>query len=158
PGEPEVFLFPAIIPGFDLCEKKWKEIEVDKIHDVVWNDNAFRHLVADEDVKERIEAAVRKQLETRTDHINNKGKGLIMLLHGPPGTGKTFTAQSVRLGSKWNCIMLLEGADIFIQQRQRRDTLVSIFRNRLEYEDGILVLTANSDIAFDETVTSHIKI
>jgi len=31
----------------------------------------------------------------RDDIIRNKGKGLIMLLHGGPGTGKTLTAESV---------------------------------------------------------------
>lgn len=30
-----------------------------------------------------------------TDVIKGKGKGLIILLHGGPGTGKTLTAESV---------------------------------------------------------------
>ncbi|KAK3360425.1 hypothetical protein B0T25DRAFT_515719 [Lasiosphaeria hispida] len=29
------------------------------------------------------------------DHIKGKGKGLIILPHGPPGVGKTFTAESI---------------------------------------------------------------
>lgn len=33
--------------------------------------------------------------ENSTDIIAGKGKGLIMLLHGGPGTGKTFTAETV---------------------------------------------------------------
>ena len=32
---------------------------------------------------------------TTTDVIEGKGKGLIILLHGGPGTGKTLTAESI---------------------------------------------------------------
>ena len=34
-----------------------------------------------------------KQDPARIDPIAGKGQGQIMLLHGPPGTGKTFTAE-----------------------------------------------------------------
>ncbi|KAK5625350.1 hypothetical protein RRF57_001066 [Xylaria bambusicola] len=38
-----------------------------------------------------------KQLasEESTDYVHGKGNGLILLLHGGPGTGKTFTAEGV---------------------------------------------------------------
>ncbi|KAH7035821.1 P-loop containing nucleoside triphosphate hydrolase protein [Microdochium trichocladiopsis] len=195
PEEPDIFLFPAVIPGFDFRRKKWKEIEVDKIRDVVWNDEAFSHLVADEDMKELIEALVSKQLaaETSTDLIKNKGNGLIMLLHGSPGTGKTFTAESVaelarkplypvtcgdigtepekvenylesifHLGKKWNCVMLLDEAEVFLEQRTlqdlHRNALVSVFLRALEYYDGILILTTNRVGTFDEAFKSRIQI
>ena len=35
------------------------------------------------------------EAENSTDIIGGKGNGLIMLLHGGPGTGKTFTAETV---------------------------------------------------------------
>lgn len=34
-------------------------------------------------------------VEKSTDVISGKGNGLILLLHGAPGTGKTFTAEGV---------------------------------------------------------------
>ena len=34
-------------------------------------------------------------VEKSTDHILGKGNGLTILLHGGPGTGKTFTAEGV---------------------------------------------------------------
>lgn len=38
-----------------------------------------------------------KQLSAKqsTDSIEGKGNGLVILLHGGPGTGKTFTAEGV---------------------------------------------------------------
>ncbi|KAI0165436.1 hypothetical protein GGR52DRAFT_558701 [Hypoxylon sp. FL1284] len=97
PKAPEIYLFPTQLPGFDLRRKKWVDIEVDRIRDITWNDQAFKSLVADEGMKELILALVTNHLapDKGTDLIQNKGNGLILLLHGSPGTGKTFTAESV---------------------------------------------------------------
>jgi len=70
---------------------------VDKIVDISWNKEAFNHLVADDKTKELVHALVADRIssERNTDIIQGKGNGLIILLHGGPGTGKTFTAESV---------------------------------------------------------------
>lgn len=70
---------------------------VDQISDVVWNKQAFKDLVVDDETKELVQALVMKQIaaEKSTDVIQGKGNGLILLLHGGPGTGKTFTAEGV---------------------------------------------------------------
>jgi SpoVK/Ycf46/Vps4 family AAA+-type ATPase len=65
-----------------------------KIH---WNTQAFDRLVLKEHKKELIKALVTVHVATSksTDVIEGKGNGLIILLHGGPGTGKTLTAESV---------------------------------------------------------------
>lgn len=70
------------------------DLQVDQISEVVWNPLAFESLVVDDETKELIQALVTNQLasEKSTDLIAGKGNGLIVLLHGGPGTGKTFTA------------------------------------------------------------------
>ncbi|KAM0436595.1 hypothetical protein ACHAPT_002303 [Fusarium lateritium] len=191
PQAPEMYLFPTMVPGFDLR----LDLEVDQIRDVVWNEKAFRTLVADEDMKELILALVTNQLETEkgTDLIDNKGNGLIMLLHGSPGTGKTFTAESVaeiarkplypvtcgdigtepekverylqsvfHLGTIWDCVVLLDEAEVFLEQRTlqdlKRNALVSVFLRALEYYEGILILTTNRVGTFDEAFKSRIQL
>ncbi|KAH8586201.1 P-loop containing nucleoside triphosphate hydrolase protein [Bisporella sp. PMI_857] len=97
PPAPEIYIFPNTIPGYDLRSKKWVDLEVDMIRDVTWNKKSFDHLVIDNETKELIQALVFRQIasEQGTDIIDRKGNGLIILLHGGPGTGKIFTAESV---------------------------------------------------------------
>lgn len=73
------------------------DLYVDYIYDIDWNKQAFKDLVVHDEIKELVQALVTRQIESRraTDYISDKGNGLILLLHGAPGTGKTFTAEGV---------------------------------------------------------------
>jgi SpoVK/Ycf46/Vps4 family AAA+-type ATPase len=98
PEERDVLLVvPTTIMAHNLEEKQWSELLVDRITDVTWNKQAFKDLVAEPETKELVQALVMKQLNAKrsTDFVAGKGNGLIMLLHGAPGTGKTFTAEGV---------------------------------------------------------------
>lgn len=54
----------------------------------------------------------------------------------------------------WGCVVLLDEADIFLQQRNledlQRNALVSVFLRVLKYFKCILVLTSNRVGKFDE--------
>jgi SpoVK/Ycf46/Vps4 family AAA+-type ATPase len=209
---PERFIFPSSIIGYNLRRKKWSkihrnpegpflltpglvDIKVDGIRDIRWNKKAFDNLVVDEETKELIQALVTERLaqERGTDFIENKGNGLTILLHGGPGTGKTFTAESVaelaekplfrvtcgdigtlpeeveqylesalHLGKIWDCVVLLDEADVFLEERTlndlQRNALVTVFLRLLEYYNGILILTSNRVGTFDEAFKSRIQL
>jgi SpoVK/Ycf46/Vps4 family AAA+-type ATPase len=170
-------------------------LEVDNIREVKWNKESFKHLVIEPDSKELVHALITNQIarDQGTDIVESKGNGLIILLHGGPGTGKTFTAESVaelaekplyrvscgdigtkpveverylesvqHLSKKWGCIVLLEEADVFLEQRSltdlKRNALVSIFIHVLEYYEGILILTSNRVGTFDEAFKSRMQL
>lgn len=195
PGENFVYLFPAKLRGYNLKTKKWLELQVDRMQEVVWNTRAFDSLVINSKTKRLIQALISNQIEAErsTDLISGKGNGLILLLHGGPGTGKTLTAESVaeiarkplypvtcgdigtepeavenylesvlHIGKTWGCVVLLDEADVFLEQRSledlRRNALVSVFLRVLEYYDGILVLTSNRVGTFDEAFKSRIQL
>ncbi|KAM0228529.1 hypothetical protein ACHAP5_011918 [Fusarium lateritium] len=91
-------ILPPMTYGFNMQEKKWVLLAVDKIQPVKWNKKAFDRLVLDPKTKEMIYALVDVQTskdKKMDDIITGKGNGLIILLHGSPGTGKTLTAESV---------------------------------------------------------------
>lgn len=77
---------------------------VPNIHPIEWTASAFERLVLPTRVKDLVKALVTVRASSsqkvrelgaageRHDIVAGKGKGLIMLLHGGPGTGKTLTA------------------------------------------------------------------
>ncbi|TFA98897.1 hypothetical protein CCMA1212_009357 [Trichoderma ghanense] len=113
------------------------------------------------------------------DIVKGKGKGLIMLLHGAPGVKPLFqitcgdlgtTAAEVEkametnfaLANRWDCILLLDEADVFLAERTKEDFqrngLVAVFLRVMEYYAGILFLTTNRVGDFDEAFTSRIHV
>lgn len=87
-----------MIYGFSLSSKQWVKFYVDNIRDIRWDDNAFPNLVLPGDYKELIISFVQSQLKNKDvfdDVIEGKGQGIVLLLTGDPGVGKTLTAESV---------------------------------------------------------------
>ncbi|KAL3481494.1 P-loop containing nucleoside triphosphate hydrolase protein [Aspergillus californicus] len=195
PDEQSQLQLPATIPGFGFHDKKWMSLSVEGIREIEWNAEAFKHLVLKSTKKELIEALVAKHnaASGSSDVIEDKGNGLILLLHGGPGTGKTLTAESVAeltrkplyrvtcgdigtnaedverylesvlyLGTVWQCVVLLDEADVFLEERTQQDlqrnALVSVFLRVLEYYSGILILTSNRIGTFDEAFKSRVQL
>jgi SpoVK/Ycf46/Vps4 family AAA+-type ATPase len=134
-----------------------------------------------------------KAIDMSMDLIRGKGKGLIILLHGEPGVGKTSTAECIAdftkrplypmtcgdIGTsaaeveqnlektfqhahKWGCVLLLDEADVFLEERGRddlkRNGVVSVFLRVLEYYSGILFLTTNRVGTLDQAFRSRIHL
>lgn len=68
----------------------------------------------------------------------------------------------LHLGRIWDCVVLLDEADVFLEQRSLKDlernALVSVFLRVLEYYEGILILTSNRVGTFDEAFVSRIQL
>ena len=88
PDERFELLLPLTIKGYNFRTKKWLDLCADRVSDVKWNKEAFQNLVVDRKAKDLIRALVSSQLaaEKGTDLIMGKGNGLILLLHGGPGS------------------------------------------------------------------------
>lgn len=178
------------VHGFVLRNLKWACLDIkrvfdfkDKKHDA--NDvghkttsalpsSSLDRLVLSERDKKLVKSLVTSHLEhtkynklnkhPSTDHediVRGKGKGLIILLHGAPGVGKTSTAECIAeqygrplfpitcgdighepakvqqkleehfdLAHRWDCVLLLDEADVFLARRDlhdlQRNSLVAV--------------------------------
>ncbi|CAG8649459.1 7346_t:CDS:2, partial [Scutellospora calospora] len=61
----------------------------------------------------------------------------------------------------WKAVILLDEADIYLERRSTvdltRNTMVGIFLRLLEYYQGVMFLTTNRVITFDEAVCSRVN-
>jgi SpoVK/Ycf46/Vps4 family AAA+-type ATPase len=185
------------LKSFTDADQRTDWLLVKHIQDIPWDKSTFDHrLVLPEEKKELIRALITVHIgktEVKSDFMEGKGEGLIILLHGGPGTGKTLTAESVAelagrplyrvtcgdigtdpesvekylesvlfIGSTWGCVVLLDEADVFLEERTKmdmqRNALVSVFLRVLEYYDGILILTTNRIGTFDEAFKSRVQL
>ncbi|CCM02989.1 uncharacterized protein FIBRA_05104 [Fibroporia radiculosa] len=94
----QLMICTPIVLGFCFGVKEWGGFALDRVQDIVWSDESFKSLVLGPKQKDLIHALV-KQHESRAsqfdDVVQGKGKGLVGLLAGSPGCGKTLTAEAV---------------------------------------------------------------
>lgn len=92
----ELILTPTVVFGFSLSDKLWLEFDVEKISGVEWNKDAFSNLVLPTDRKDLLQSLVEAHHRELgfDDFIKGKGHGLVINLFGPPGVGKTFSAEA----------------------------------------------------------------
>jgi len=105
-----------VVPGFSFTSKTWGVAQVAGLRPIRFQEEAFSRLVMPPQRKRLIEALVLSHVRqnqqqqkqgadgtssvcgrsaTHTDVMEGKGEGSILLLYGPPGVGKTLTAESI---------------------------------------------------------------
>ncbi|KAG1752416.1 uncharacterized protein EDB91DRAFT_1243185 [Suillus paluster] len=96
PGpEDDIDLLPRFMPGFDLERKSWGLFDVDEVEPIKFNENAWKHIVLDESSKDVIEGVVGAFDFSKEVMADEDRTGLVILLHGPSGTGKTATVEAI---------------------------------------------------------------
>jgi hypothetical protein len=97
--EEELLIASPVVLGFAFSEKYWLEFSLAGIEDIKWNSEAFESLVLPDRIKQNLKGLVSSHrfnaAKTIDDVIQGKGKGLNVVLHGPPGVGKTLTGESI---------------------------------------------------------------
>ncbi|KAL1610702.1 hypothetical protein SLS60_002372 [Paraconiothyrium brasiliense] len=96
-SDDDLLTLPATIPGYSLTFKGWGLIDVDDVENIKWKDDIYDMLQMEAEQKEMVRGIIESHHASSSsfdDFIPGKGRGLVFLLHGPPGCGKTLTAES----------------------------------------------------------------
>ncbi|KAJ6112321.1 hypothetical protein N7523_008382 [Penicillium sp. IBT 18751x] len=200
-GEDDFLISCPTVCCFSFHEKQFLECAVGALREVTWTSETFDCLKIPSKTKTVLSSLAKTRLGVVPavpfdDVIDGKGRGLNILLHGPPGVGKTFTVEATsqhfnlplysisagdlvvasadstvleqrlesifQIAKHFDAVLLLDEADAFMEQRKSyHDThnrLVTVFLRKLEYYQGILFLTTNRMIDFDEAILSRIHL
>jgi len=97
-SDADAMLTNATVRGYSFTAKRFLEFFVEDLAEIEWNTGCFDELVLDAAVKKTVQALVSTHSQKREsfdDIVKGKGMGLVCVLHGPPGVGKTLTAECV---------------------------------------------------------------
>jgi len=81
--------------GYSITDKRWCAFDIDRLEKIDFSRAAFDGLLLPPDQKKTILSLVAVHTDESLkfdDIVKDKGKGMIFLLHGVPGVGKTLTA------------------------------------------------------------------
>lgn len=174
---------------FDLSKHLRLRVHVSYLTEYKYDPNLADKLVLKPELKSLVKILIEHKDSGFTDIVKGKSGGAVVLLAGPPGVGKTLTAevfaesegralysvQCSQLGTdpdkleeellkvfararRWNAVMLLDEADVYVRERATdlaQNAIVGVFLRVLEYQQSVLFLTTNRPDDIDDAIASR---
>jgi hypothetical protein len=178
-----------LVPCFDLRRHARIRVHVNNMVEYVYRKEVAKNLVLPDRDWQMIDLLVDQSHNMFQDVVAGKGQSMNILAEGPPGTGKTVTAevfaefkerplytiQCSQLGldpkevesnlrvilnraNRWNAILLLDEADVYVRHRGddvQQNAIVGAFLRVLEYASCILFMTTNRPEDVDDAIASR---
>ncbi|KAL8709243.1 MAG: hypothetical protein Q9220_005986 [cf. Caloplaca sp. 1 TL-2023] len=152
-------LLPARVLGYCFNLKAWAQFHVEKVGTTEAPDleQMMAKLIFPEEfasVKEDLQILIEQHGRTVppsiTDPIKGKGAGLVVLFHGPPGVGKTLTAETLaKCAGK--PLYVAGASDIGLDPKTAEATLRRLFE--LAERWGAVLLIDEADVFLDSRGT-----
>ncbi|KIW97685.1 uncharacterized protein Z519_01269 [Cladophialophora bantiana CBS 173.52] len=149
-SSPEHFqLCPPQISCYHVSSGKRYVVSVTNLQPARWSETAINQLILDNDKKDMLTSIVSNQNNNQIksgDIIENKGRGLTIVLHGPSGVGKTLTAECIAEHAKRPLIPLSVG-DLVAMEDSIEDRLTEAFANASRL--GAILLLDEADVVLE---------
>ncbi|KAH6621735.1 hypothetical protein C7974DRAFT_314820 [Boeremia exigua] len=180
--ETRLQLLPPRLLGFALKEKLWGQFLVDNVKSSAPKDDKTREgpfwkdLELERESKELLWAFMQQHKVTATlsstnkgnsagaessesksksiDIIEGKGQGLVILLHGPPGVGKTLTAETIAL-TTGRPLLTVSVAEIGVTAQEAEKSLTPVFADAARWE--AVLLMDEADVFVEERVKGDLQ-
>ncbi|KAG9091376.1 hypothetical protein FRC06_000590, partial [Ceratobasidium sp. 370] len=135
-------LTPPAHYGWSFTAKLWGLILVENLAEIVFDEMAFDQLVLKKEYKKMIKALVETHAGQgdglAKDLVAGKGGGMVMVLHGKPGTGKTLTAEAISEHLKCPLYVVSSG-ELGIQAAQLERQLNDILEMTAAWKAVVLI-------------------
>jgi SpoVK/Ycf46/Vps4 family AAA+-type ATPase len=170
-SEDRLLMCPPRVLGYALKVKTWAQFRVDDCTEVAGEDDTRRNYFQDQlqlgdEYKKMLLAFVKSHQSSRQaeptsrherenaipsslDVIEGKGKGLAILLHGPPGVGKTLTAETIALATG-RPLLVVSVAEIGTKAANAESRLNIFFAIAARW--GAILLIDEADVFLEERV------
>lgn len=158
-SDEQFLICPPRVLGYHLATRTWSEFFVENVQPIMQtiSDDQFTRL----QLSPMYKNLIRKLIQSHTsgserkplmqDIVKGKGKGLVILLHGPPGVGKTLTAESVA-AMAGKPLFSVSPSDIGLDPADVEYNLESLFELAARWRAVLLVDEAD---VFLESRSSH---
>jgi len=147
----QYIICPARFLGYVLSSKSWAQMPVTCVEEIKHKirQSAFDNLILENDAKTLVKCLVANHEKKKSsgdgdesgnkeDWIEGKGRGLVILLHGPPGVGKTSTAESVAQATG-KPLFSVSVSDIGLKPDEVENKLAKIFNLAARWEAVLLL-------------------
>lgn len=146
-----VILCPSTVRCIVVNTQEAYIVGIDSLKEVHWDENIFlNQLVLKQNKKDLLKGLVgnymEKDFQTMGDFISHKGRGLNIVLHGPPGTGKTFAVESLA-EFVHRPLLALSIGDLIADSKRPRARLEQLFKWRKDW--GAILLLDEADVGLE---------
>ncbi|KAK8098144.1 P-loop containing nucleoside triphosphate hydrolase protein [Apiospora kogelbergensis] len=140
-SDEEATITTSLVRGYAFSNKEFLDFFVEDLSEIEWNDRCFDELVLDAGTKRTVQALVSTHSTKQSsfdDIVKGKGQGLVCVLHGPPGVGKTLTAECVAEYVRRPLYMVSSG-DLGVEASQLDKSLARIMRMTCAWRAVLLI-------------------
>ncbi|KAF4921572.1 ATPase family AAA domain-containing protein 3B [Colletotrichum viniferum] len=161
----ELLLLPSRVMAYIFRTRTWENVHIRNLTEPHFSENMISHLVMSDSRLKTLKALAKSfaritqhnesmnDARWSADFVRGKGNGLIFLLHGKPGVGKTCTAECIAEFTR-RPLMILTSSDIGTEPREVEHNLTENFKRAMNW--GAVLLIDEADVFMERRSTSDL--